>query len=184
MFPEKKFSNARDYCNAYFSEYKKASDTISRNAVQDAADLMKTTIESGGRIFVCGNGGSAAISNHWVCDHTKMVSTDTDLMPDVLSLSSNVELLTAIANDLEFAEVFRYQVQRLANDVDCVITVSSSGNSENIVNAIDAAKKVGAKTISLTGFDGGRSASITDVNIHVASENYGVIEDCHQSLMP
>ncbi len=134
-------------------------------------------------MYSCGNGGSAAIANHLVCDHCKLVRTDTDLTPRIYSLSSTTEILTAVANDLSYDEVFAYQLAALAKPGDVLITISSSGDSENIVRAGRWAVDNGLPLISMTGFSGGRSAQIADVNLHVAAHNYGVIEDVHQALM-
>jgi D-sedoheptulose 7-phosphate isomerase len=118
-----------------------------------------------------------------LCDVLKGVQTDTKLRPKVVSLASHLELITAIANDIDYAEVFYYQLRTMAVPGDVLITISSSGNSENIVRAIDWARSNGVGTIAMTGFDGGRSAKLADIVLHVAAENYGVIEDIHQSMM-
>src|SRR5262249_15315583 len=125
----------------------------------------------------------AAISNHLACDHVKGISADTPLKAQVRSLVSTVELLTAVANDISYADVFAYQVRMFGKAGDVLITISSSGDSENIVRAVQAAKKMGLSTIALSGFSGGRSAQLADVNLHVASDNYGIVEDVHQSIM-
>jgi phosphoheptose isomerase len=137
----------------------------------------------GGTVFSCGNGGSAAIANHLVCDHCKLIQTDTELKPRIVSLSATVEMITAIANDLAYEQVFLYQLQSMAREGDALITISSSGNSENVVSAARWAREHGIPVVSMTGFDGGHSAKICDVSLHVDADNYGVIEDVHQSLM-
>ncbi|MDP6884049.1 MAG: SIS domain-containing protein, partial [Rhodospirillales bacterium] len=134
-------------------------------------------------VFACGNGGSASISNHLVCDHLKGVQTDTEVRPHVHSLATNMELLTAIANDLSYDDVFVYQLRTLAKAGDVLITISSSGDSENVVRAATWAQGNGLKVIAFTGFDGGRTAGLATAHLHVAGDNYGVIEDAHQSVM-
>ena len=99
------------------------------------------------------------------------------------ALTTNTALISAIANDLSYGDVFAYQIESFARPGDVVMVVSSSGDSENIVRAIDTAKKLGLDTIALTGFDGGRARRIANVAIHVESDNYGIIEDTHQSVM-
>jgi phosphoheptose isomerase len=111
------------------------------------------------------------------------VQTDTDLTPRVISLSTTVEMITAIANDISYDEVFVYQLRSLARPGDALITISASGDSENVVRAAAWARDNGIPVIAMTGFSGGRSAAIADVNLHVAADNYGVVEDVHQSLM-
>ena len=134
-------------------------------------------------IYACGNGGSAAISGHMLCDFLKGIQTDTALRPRVVCLSSQLELITAIANDVGYGEVFAYQLKTMAEPGDVLISISSSGNSENIVRAIDWARQNGMGTIAMTGFSGGRSSKLADITLHVAAENYGIVEDVHQSMM-
>jgi D-sedoheptulose 7-phosphate isomerase len=145
--------------------------------------MLDTAIRARRMIYSCGNGGSAAISGHLLCDFLKGIQTDTKLLPRVVSLASHIELITAIANHIDYAEVFAYQLRTMAAPGDVLITISSSGNSENIVRAIEWARGNGVGSISMTGFAGGRSKSLADVNLHVAAENYGVVEDIHQSMM-
>ena len=113
----------------------------------------------------------------------KGTSSNTDLLPKIISLSSNLEIITAVANDIKFNEIFLFQLSRLAKQGDCLITISSSGNSENIIKAIKWAKKNKLKTVSLNGFDGGKARQISDISINVPCNNYGIIEDLHQSIM-
>ncbi|MHA1600983.1 MAG: SIS domain-containing protein [Alphaproteobacteria bacterium] len=182
-FPDEKFADAGSYTGAYFAQINTAAASLDMEKVGQAARILTETYTAGGMVYACGNGGSAAISNHLVCDHCKLVQTDTDLTPRVVSLSSTIEMITAIANDISYDEVFSYQLQTMAKPGDTLITISSSGDSENIVRAAQWAKKNGLPVISMTGFSGGRSADIADVNLHVTADNYGVIEDIHQSLM-
>ena len=160
-----------------------AASSVDRSKIERAADILTRLYRSGGTVYACGNGGSAAISNHLVCDHCKTVQTDTGLIPRVVSLSATIEMITAIANDIAYDEVFAYQLRSLARSEDALITVSASGDSENIVRAALWAKEQGIPVIAMTGFSGGRSATLADVNLHVDADNYGVIEDVHQSLM-
>jgi len=182
-FPDKPFADAGTYANAYFAHTATAAASVDRKTIEQAAGILTQTYGSGGTVYACGNGGSAAISNHLVCDHGKLVQTDTDLIPRVISLVATVEMITAIANDICYEDVFVYQLRSLARPGDALITISASGDSENIVRAALWAKDNGIPVISMTGFSGGRSAGIADVNLHVTAENYGVIEDVHQSLM-
>jgi phosphoheptose isomerase len=134
-------------------------------------------------VFACGNGGSAAIANHLQCDHVKGVRTTTDLVPRVVSLSANIELITAIANDMTYDDVFTYQLQSQSGPGDVLIAVSSSGRSANIVRALTWARDHDLRTIALTGFDGGGAKAVAEVTIHVDGTNYGIVEDLHQAIM-
>jgi phosphoheptose isomerase len=181
-FPDRSYSSAGSYVAAYREEITLAWKSVDLAALDRAAAVLDTAIRDGRVIYVCGNGGSAAISNHLLCDVVKGVQTDTSLRPKVVSLT-HLELLTAIANDIAYEEVFVYQLRTMAVPGDVLITISASGNSENIVRAIKWARDNGIRTVAMTGFSGGRSASLAEVNLHVAAENYGVVEDIHQSLM-
>lgn len=182
-FPDQKFADVGSFANAYFAEVAAAAASLDRDKLTQAARILTDIYSAGGTVYACGNGGSAAISNHLVCDHGKMLRSDTGLTPRIVSLSATVEMITAIANDLSYDEVFAYQLAALARPGDVLVTVSASGDSENVVRAVRWAKDNGLPVIAMTGFSGGRSAALADVNLHIAADNYGVIEDVHQSLM-
>ncbi len=182
-FPVAPYASAGSYFDAYAEEIARAAKTIEPAALDRAAALLIEAFERGTRSFSCGNGGAASIANHMQCDHVKGVRTATDLTPRVHSLSTNVELLSAIANDLGYENVFVYQLQSQAEPGDVLIAVSSSGRSANILHALTWARDHGLRTIAITGFDGGASRTLAEVNIHVECTNYGVVEDLHQAVM-
>ncbi|RAU23623.1 phosphoheptose isomerase [Paramagnetospirillum kuznetsovii] len=182
-FPEKPHSSIAAFYEAYTGQVTQALASVPKSALAAAEIVLSRALEADAHVYACGNGGSAAISNHLVCDHAKGIQTDTALRPRVHSLSSTMEMLTAIANDLDYAEVFAYQLKTFGRPGDVLITISSSGDSENVVRAVQWAKDNGMATIALTGFTGGRTAKLADVNLHVSADNYGIIEDVHQSLM-
>jgi D-sedoheptulose 7-phosphate isomerase len=182
-FPVQKYSTAGAFVADYASAMAKALSSVRPGEIERAVTAMKRAMQSDRLIFTCGNGGSAAIANHLTCDCSKGIATNTTLRPRVVSLSATVELITAIANDMAYTEVFAYQLKNAAREGDVLITISSSGDSENIVRAIDWAGNNGMTTIALSGFSGGRSAQMADISLHVAAENYGVVEDVHQSLI-
>ena len=182
-FPNNPYRTIEAFADDYFENLVGVARSLDRSELAKAAEVLHRAYKTGGRVFACGNGGSAAISNHLHCDHLKSVQTDTTLKPKVVSLSAAIETVTAIANDISYDEVFVYQLKTLATTGDVLITISSSGDSENIVKACQWAKDNGVGIIAMTGFDGGRSRGIADVSLHVDADNYGVIEDVHQSLM-
>jgi D-sedoheptulose 7-phosphate isomerase/D-glycero-D-manno-heptose 1,7-bisphosphate phosphatase len=182
-FPEAPYTRAGRYFGAYVEETTRAASSIEPASLDHAAAILLQAYTSGARVFSCGNGGSASISNHMQCDHVKGIRNETDLTPQMLSLSTNVELLTAIANDLGYENVFVYQLQSQARPGDVLIAVSSSGRSANIVHALTWARDHGLRTIAITGFGGGEARTTAEVAIHVDSTNYGVVEDLHQGVM-
>ena len=182
-FPAAPYESASAYFGAYADELTRAASSVDTAAVARAAGILLEAYTREATVFSCGNGGSASIANHLQCDHTKNVGKSTDLLPRVMSLSVNVEVLTAIANDHAYQDVFTHQLRSQARPGDVLVAVSSSGRSANIVTALRWARDHGLGTISLTGFDGGEARTIADVCVHVDGTNYGVIEDMHQMIM-
>lgn len=182
-FPDKHFVDIGSYADAYYNRLSLATASIDRGALSKAARLLGDVLQRDGQIFSCGNGGSASIANHLLCDFAKGIQTDTTIKPRVVSLSSNVEMLTAIANDISYDDVFAYQLATQARPGDLLMTISSSGDSENVIGALAHARENDIATIALTGFSGGRSGKYADAHIHVSGDNYGVVEDAHQSVM-
>lgn len=183
FFPDRSFYNCAEYAQAYFDLVREARASVSGAALSEAAVLLESAVGSGATIFACGNGGSAAIANHLLCDYLKGVSTGATISPRVITLSSASELITAIANDIGVDEIFAYPLRSLGKTGDILIAISSSGQSPNIVKAIETARAQQMPVIALTGFSGGRSLELADVSIHVDADNYGVVEDVHQSIM-
>jgi phosphoheptose isomerase len=169
--------------NSYAADVVVALNTVDSIQLEKAYTVIHKAHSFRDSVFVCGNGGSAAISDHFMCDHSKGVCSDTAFKPKVFSLASNMSLITAIANDFKYEDVFSKQIEMFAKPQDVLVAVSSSGNSPNIINAINTAKQLGMNTIALVGFDGGEVSKLSDIVLHIKSNNYGVVEDCHQSLM-
>ena len=182
-FPAAPYNSGASYFEAYMEEMVLAWKTADLAEFDRAAVILTDAYLRGARVFSCGNGGSASIANHMVCDHTKGVRGTTDLLPKVGSLSSNVELLTAIANDVSYEDVFAFQLQSQASPGDVLVAISSSGRSANIVRALTWAHNNGLHTIAITGFEGGAAKTLADVAIHFDCTNYGVVEDLHQAVM-
>jgi len=151
--------------------------------INDAAKEIIKTIRRKGTIFVCGNGGSAAIANHYVVDFIKFFKEKTDHKPKIISLSNSIETITAIANDLDYKKIFSYQAENLCEKKDLILIISSSGNSKNIVEIVKHAKKRKIKTLGFSGFKGGYLKKNSDISVHIHAENYGVSEDAHHILM-
>jgi phosphoheptose isomerase len=182
-FPAAPYLNPASFLDAYAEEIARACKTIDPEAFGRAAAILLDAYTRDARMFSCGNGGSASIANHMQCDHVKGVRTETDLAPRVLSLSTNVELLTAVANDMGYENVFVYQLQSQSRPGDVLVAVSSSGRSPNIVHALAWARDNGMRTIAVTGFDGGAARAVAEVSVHVDCTNYGIVEDLHQAIM-
>jgi histidinol-phosphate phosphatase family protein len=182
-FPTRQYLDGGTFGSAYAGELARAFSTIDMAQLARAAEFLNDAYDRDASVFACGNGGSASIANHLQCDHVKGVRNGTDLTTRVFSLSTNMEIFSAIANDLGYEAVFEYQLQSLARSGDVLIAVSSSGRSPNILRALEWANGHGMPTIALTGFAGGAARELATVSVHVHSDNYGIIEDTHQACM-
>jgi histidinol-phosphate phosphatase family protein len=182
-FPLARYESADAFGRHYTEQLAHALETVDQSELDRAAKIINTAHDDGFALFACGNGGSASIANHLQCDHVKGVRVGTGLLARVQSLSTNIELFSAIANDLGYDAVFEYQLQSQARAGDVLIAISSSGRSPNIVRALEWAGANGLATIALTGFDGQPARSLATVAIHVDTRNYGIIEDAHQACM-
>lgn len=182
-FPDLKYPDAGVFADAYFDRLRAAMQSIDRGSVIAAARLLESAYASRVQVFTCGNGHSAMIANAFAADHGKLVQTDTGLLPRVQSLAANTAVITALANDLSYDDVFVYPLRTMAQKGDLLVTFSSSGNSENVVRAAQWARDNGVDVLSFTGFSGGRTRKLATVCVHVEGDNYGVVEDAHNALV-
>ena len=166
----------------YFKELVKAAEAAPVEAINQAVDLIKIAIESDRTIFVCGNGGSALTASHFVTDWAKMRWVNKKEKLKAFCLSDNIGMLTAYANDLSYADVFSEPLKNYGTTGDLLVVVSGSGNSENVVRAIEAAKTIGVKTVGLSGFSGGKVKDLSDVSVHFPVNDMQVVEDLHLSF--
>jgi len=146
--------------------------------VKKAGDVCIDSLKNEGKILICGNGGSAADSQHIAAELSGRFKKERVALAGI-ALTTDTSALTAIGNDYGFEYVFSRQVEALAKKDDVLIAISTSGNSENVINAINSAKKIGCKVITLTGKDGGAMKNMGDVNIVVPSNNTPRIQEMH-----
>ena len=157
-----------------------AAMAVDQTKIDEAYGLLLRNMDN---VVIFGNGGSAAIADHFCADFVKGVRSDTDLKPKCTSLTSNGPLLTALANDMSYLDIFQNQISY--HRPSLAIAVSSSGNSTNITRGLQFANSIGTKTIALVGFDGGKVLEdhLADVVIHVDANNYGIVEDTHMMIL-
>jgi len=172
-----------DYVANYADALRTALAAVDRTSLERAFALLEETLLAGNRLLVAGNGGSAAISDHLTCDWMKGTRAAGAPVLEVRSLVADTPLVTAIANDYGYDRIFAAQLEMIARAGDLCILISSSGNSPNIVAAVDKAHDLGVRVIGMTGFSGGKLAARADISLHVPVDNYGLAEDCHQALM-
>ena len=153
--------------NFFFKKYtynlNNSITNINLKNLRIASKLMLDVIKKGNTIYVCGNGGSAAIANHYVCDFLKYFRQRSNFTPKIVSLSNNIETITAIANDIDYKYIFKYQLESLYKKGDILLAISTSGKSENIIYAAECAKKKGLVVIGLTGSSSSKLKRYCDI---------------------
>ena len=152
---------------------------LDKDAINDALNLLLETMEKGNTVFVFGNGGSSATASHFQNDFNKGVSEHTEKKFNFLCLNDNVATVMAVANDIGFEEVFRFQLRGHVKPGDVVLAISGSGNSKNVIYAVEYAKEQGCRVIGLTGFGGGKLRQLADVSLHAPINSMQITEDIH-----
>jgi D-sedoheptulose 7-phosphate isomerase len=147
--------------------------------VAQAVEWLKEARDQNKHIFVCGNGGSASTASHFACDIVKGASYKQDKRFRILALTDSLPTLTAYSNDVNYESVFVEQLKNFAQAGDVVMGISSSGNSPNVVRAVEYGNSIECRTIGLSGRDGGKLAPIAQLSIHVDDTHTGRIEDAH-----
>jgi D-sedoheptulose 7-phosphate isomerase len=170
----------------YLLSLEDALHALDKDLIEKAIFMVMDAYLNDKNVFIIGNGGGAASASHMACDLSKGTLArhynKNEKRLKVISLSDNISVITAYANDLSYNEVFVQQLRNLVNKEDLIIVLSGSGNSRNVVKAVRYAKTQGAKTIGLLGFTGGKLAKMVDCAIIVKSNNYGPVEDVHVAL--
>ncbi len=147
--------------------------------INAALNLLNETRQKKGRIYICGNGGSAATASHFQNDFNKGVSEYIDVPFRFHCLNDNMSTIMAIANDIGYEEIFRFQLRNNLEENDVLIAISGSGNSPNVINAVEYAKEHDCKIIGLTGFSGGKLKEMSDISLHAPVNSMQVTEDIH-----
>ena len=171
-----------DWINRYREQQNSATSSIPTDAVVRLIERLKTALAEDRQIFVFGNGGSAANASHFVTDLGKGSSDKLDRRFRVLSLNDNVSWMTALGNDYAYEDVYVRQLINYARPGDAVLVMSVSGNSPNVVKAVEWAKSHGVFTAALVGGKRGRLADLADEAIVIASEHYGRVEDAQMTI--
>ena len=172
-----------DYSKSYIDYLTSVLNSIALSDIEKFIEVLLEARERGSSIFFIGNGGSAATASHFANDIA--IGTRTSEKPfRAISLCDNQAVITAIANDDGYEEIFSQQLQVLLKKQDVVIGISASGNSPNLLQAIDTSIKLGAITVGISAFDGGKMREMVDVSLHVPTEKgeYGPAEDAHMIL--
>lgn len=172
-----------EFVEDYYQQYIRVLNAFDKSSLEPVLDTFLDVRDNGGTLWVAGNGGSAAIGDHTVCDVTKGTHTEGQPTIKSISLTSNTAMLTALGNDLDYEQVFSQQLKYYLGKNDALLLVSSSGNSPNVVKACEYANSRGVPTIAFVGFKGGKLRDIAKHCVWIPIDNYGMAEDAHQSLM-
>ena len=171
-------SNIKKYIQEEIEVYKSLDVDVINRIINE----IKEAQERGDTIYICGNGGSAATASHYCCDFNRDVDRHCGKTGNFICLSDNVPTMMAIANDYSYEEVFSYQLKNRLKQGDILFVISGSGNSKNIVQAMEVAREKGNMIIGLCGYDGGKVKEMSNICLHVKIDNMQIVEDTHLML--
>jgi D-sedoheptulose 7-phosphate isomerase len=164
-----------------YDEHKKTIDSLfyeKKETIEVAGLLLAKTLSNEGTIFWCGNGGSASDSQHLAAELMGRFKKNRKALRSI-ALTADTSVLTCVANDYSYEDIFSRQIEGLGTSRDLLVAISTSGNSENIIRALKAAKKNGLHTLLLTGIDGGKAAGEAEITLTVPSSSTARIQEAH-----
>ena len=169
----------KEFALKYLAELKRVVDSISLERYEEIVNIILDAYERECSIFVMGNGGSGSTASHFTCDINKGVSFGLEKRFKVICLNDNIPIMLAYANDNSYEDIFVEQLKNFLKPDDVVIGISGSGNSKNVLKAVEHANKEGARTIGLTGFEGGKLADLAKVSLVTRIDDIQKVEDIH-----
>ena len=172
----------RKEITAYFEKEKQVLDAISKDDLNTLMNVLMEARDKEKNIFIMGNGGSAATASHYVCDFNKGISFGKEKMFKFICLNDNLPTMMAYANDMSYADIFAGPLKNFMQEGDIVIGISGSGNSENVVRALQYANDHGGVSVGITGYDGGRVKQMCKYNLHVPVDDMQIAEDLHMVI--
>ena len=175
----------KNFFEDYFSSVKILLDKLDYEKLIKISDFIEKSIKSKKKIFVAGNGGSASVANHFLCDFNKgvKISSKQKMVPMVYSLANSIEMITAISNDMSYENIFEFQLENYASKGDVLFVFSCSGSSKNILKVIKKANKLKIETIFISGFLKKKLNVKVKLHYDLNCENYGITEDMFSSFM-
>jgi D-sedoheptulose 7-phosphate isomerase len=168
---------------SYKADVLQAIETIDLEKVNQAIEILAQARDQGRHIFVCGNGGSASTASHFVCDMVKGASFKRDKRFRIMALTDSLPTITAYSNDVSYECVFVEQLKNFAEPGDVLMAISGSGNSPNVLRAVEYANSIGCRTVALSGRNGGQLGPLAELNIQASNPHMGRIEDMHMIVM-
>lgn len=169
----------REKIKKYFDKEIGVIQHLDIEAINKVMNVIAEARQREATIYTMGNGGSAATASHFVCDFNKGISSETCKKFNLICLSDNTPIVTAIANDISYDDIFVLQLKEILKKDDLIIAISGSGNSKNIIKAVEYAKEIGAEVVGLTGYSGGKLKELADYSMHVPVDDMQITEDIH-----
>jgi D-sedoheptulose 7-phosphate isomerase len=167
----------------YFEELQRVANDLCHDGIDQIADALLKAYDAEGMVYTFGNGGSASLASHFACDLGKGTAyCNGGKRFRVLALTDNLPSLTAWANDSSYEDVFSEQLKNFVRSQDVAFAISASGNSKNVLNALQVAREAGARTLGISGFQGGEMKSLCNICVIVPSNNMQIIEDLHLAM--
>lgn len=166
----------------YYEKEKEIIDSLNFGEIEEAIKAIISAYEREATIYIFGNGGSATTASHYANDFNKGISEYFDKKFRMVCLCDNFATIMAIANDISYEDVFSFQLRGRLRPTDLVIGISGSGNSPNVVNGVKYAKEVGASTLGISGYKGGKLKEMTDYHMHCEIEDMQITEDIHMTF--
>jgi len=172
-----------NFAQLYKTELIQAIESVDLDTVGQAIQVLARARDEGRRIFVCGNGGSASTASHFATDLVKGASYGRSARFRIMALTDSLPTITAYSNDVSYDCIFVEQMKNFAEPGDVLLAISSSGNSPNVLRAVEYGNSIGCQTIALSGRDGGQLGPLAKINIQVNHRHTGRIEDLHVIVM-
>lgn len=172
----------KEFAINYLKELKQVIDCLPLNKIEEFVEYLLEAYKGGHYIYIFGNGGGGATASHFTCDINKGSSSGLEKKFKVICLNDNIPTILAYANDMSYEDIFVEQLKNYLKPSDCVIGISGSGNSRNVIKAIEFANSISAKTFGITGYDGGRLSDLAHSSIIVKVNDMQKVEDIHMIL--
>ena len=174
--------NYENEIKKYYELLQKTINELDLNEISEAMNIIYKAYQKGVNIYICGNGGSASTASHFANDFNKGISEYLDKKFNFIALTDNIATIMAIANDIGYDDVFSFQLDGHITKDDILIAISGSGNSSNIIKAVEKAHENNATVIGISGYKGGKLKSIANYHMHVDIENMQIVEDIHMTF--
>ena len=172
----------KESITSYYQREIEVINNLDINEIDSAIQAILEAYRNDAVIYVCGNGGSAATASHYASDFNKGISEKLSKKFKMVSLCDNTPVIMAVANDIAYEEVFRFQLDGRMDKNDLLIAISGSGNSQNVINAALHARRIGARVIGITGYDGGELKRLSDYSMHCNINDMQIAEDIHMTF--